>query len=227
MDSGGKCGRSALTVSSNVKFGLFDAGTYPDFAEVKQAFESTYPCLGITCAHVGALPGTSSCSLEPIAGYIPGSDVTEHNKIDLDQKDMETALSSGDWTAATSAYATGGNSQSKGSYRTLQGFSTSAQSKMYECPRDTSRGYANGCPYTSYLPYYNYYGQYDYANQIVTAALDGTVSREAFIDCTDHEVAAASGLLFCSEWFRRSARPQPASASWWSKAGWRRTGKGV
>ncbi len=55
-------------------------------------------------------------------------------------------------------------------------------------------------------------------------------SREnSFIDCTDHEVAgAASRRLFCSEWFRHhSARPQPAPASWWSKAEWWRAGKGV
>merc|ERR1711965_1243010 len=145
---------------------MYDAGVYPDFAEVKEAFESTYPCLGITCAHVGALPGTTACSLEPIAGYIPGSDVTEHNKIDLDQKDMETALSAGDWTAATSAYATGGTSQSKGSYRTLQGFSTGAKAKMYDgCP---------GCPYKHYRQFYDYYGSFTYADDWAVAALDGT-----------------------------------------------------
>ena len=114
-------------------------------AAVRDALEATYPCLGITCAHVGSLAASvdgfssaASCNdgtRPAIAGYIPGSDVLEHNKIDLDQKAMETALSAGDWTAATSAYATGGNSQSKGSYRTLQGFSTGAQAKMYDgCP---------------------------------------------------------------------------------------------
>ena len=43
---------SAATVSSNVKFGLYDAGTYPDYTAVRDALEATYPCLGITCAHV-------------------------------------------------------------------------------------------------------------------------------------------------------------------------------
>ena len=65
----------------------------------------------------------ASAPSPPIAGYVPGSDVSEHNKIDLDQKAMETALSSaagaGPWTAATNAYADGGNSLSKGSFRTL------------------------------------------------------------------------------------------------------------
>jgi len=46
---------AAETISSQMKFGLFDAGTYPSFTAVKQAFESTYSCLGITCAQVGAL----------------------------------------------------------------------------------------------------------------------------------------------------------------------------
>ena len=38
-----------------MRFGLFDAGIYPDFFAVKDAFESTYSCLGITCAQVGEL----------------------------------------------------------------------------------------------------------------------------------------------------------------------------
>ena len=43
---------SAKIVTDNVKFGLFDAGTYPDYAAVRDALEATYPCLGITCAQV-------------------------------------------------------------------------------------------------------------------------------------------------------------------------------
>jgi len=53
---------SATVVENNMKFGLvFDSagenptGTLPDFAAVKGALEAVYPCLGITCAHVGAL----------------------------------------------------------------------------------------------------------------------------------------------------------------------------
>jgi hypothetical protein len=53
---------SATTVADNMKFGLtFDSnganptGTLPDFAAVKGALEAVYPCLGITCAHMGAL----------------------------------------------------------------------------------------------------------------------------------------------------------------------------
>ena len=127
--------------------GLFDADTYPSFGDVKSALEEVYPCLGITCAQVGALVGgdgtpldnkTAACAREPIAGYIPGSDVTEHNKIDLDQAAMEAALASDvedNFEQATTVYTEGGNSVSKGSFRTLQGFSTGAQAKMYDsCP---------------------------------------------------------------------------------------------
>ena len=167
---------AASTISGHMKFGLYDAGTYPDFTAVKNAFEETYPCLGITCAQVGALvssDGTlldaaaAACTLEPIAGYIPGSDVVQHNRIDLDQAAMEVELSNNyNWTGATHYYAVGAHSLSKGSFRTLRGFSTGAQSKMYDgCP---------GCPYHHYSMFYDYYADFDYADKWVTAALAGT-----------------------------------------------------
>jgi len=49
--------------------------------------------------------------------------------------------------------------------RSLAGFSTGAQKKMYECAT---------CPYATYEKYYDYYGEYDYANQIVLAAFEGS-----------------------------------------------------
>ena len=76
-----------------------------------------------------------SVTFNAIAGDAPDSDVTQHNAIDLDQTAMKMALAMGDWTTATSHYAVGGNSLSKGSYRTLQSFSSAAESKMYDgCP---------------------------------------------------------------------------------------------
>ena len=102
---------------------------------------------------------------DAIAGYKACSNVTDHNKIDLDQAAMEAALKAGDWATATQWYAVGGNSLSKGSFRTLQGFSTSAQAKMYDgCP---------GCPYKHYSMFYDYYGDFDYADKWVSAALAG------------------------------------------------------
>jgi hypothetical protein len=98
--------------------------TKPDFEAVKVAFEATYSCLGITCAHVGGLyDGDSSAyytSAAPctdyalIAGYAPGSSVVDHNNLDLDQSAMEAQLTSDagfDYTLATAIYASGGNSK--------------------------------------------------------------------------------------------------------------------
>ena len=81
--------------------------------------------------------------------------------------------------------------------RSLAGFSTAAKSKMYDpllsssdcadasqAPQST-KGYANGCPYTSYTPYWNYYcstsgspcnSNGGYADTIITAALSTTAS---------------------------------------------------
>merc|ERR1719157_328311 len=175
---------SATIVANHMKFGLtFDAAgenptpiaTVPNFALVKSALEDTYACLGITCAHVGALmngaapyAGAEACThaSATIAGYVPGSDVTQHNALDGDQAAMQTALKIPDFTAATTAYATGGSSTSKGKFRTLKGFSTAAKGKMYDgCP---------GCPYRHYKMFYDYYGDYDYADKWVSAALGGT-----------------------------------------------------
>ena len=105
-------------------------------------------------------------AFDAIAGYAPGSDVTAHNALDGDQAAMEDALTTFNFTTATTHYATGGSSESKGSFRTMKGFSTSAQTKMYVgCP---------GCPYKHYKMFYDYYGSHTYADDWVSAALTGT-----------------------------------------------------
>merc|ERR1719482_1676235 len=180
---------SATVVENNMKFGLvFDSagenptGTLPDFPKVKEALEKTYACLGITCDMVGALTaatGNSDTTIAtaaakcdfastPIAGYFPGSDVTQHNAIDGDQKLMETALKETptNFATATTHYATGGSSKSGDDNRMMKKFSTGAKSKMYDgCP---------GCPYKHYEMFYDYYGDFDYADKWVSAALAGT-----------------------------------------------------
>ena len=174
---------AASVVSDNMRFGaavynqstgLFTSGTKPDTAAVKAALERTYACLGITCAHVGGLlsgdgvtaeAGMETC--DEIAGYmVVGGSVKEHGEIDLDQKAMETALGAKDYTLAKTWYTVGGNSKTSSPFRTLQGFSTGAQAKMYDdCP---------GCPYTHYSMFYDYYGSHTYADEWALAALDGT-----------------------------------------------------
>jgi len=53
-----------------------------------------------------------SGSYDRIAGYAPGSQVTDHNAIDLDQAVMETHLKAGDFAKALNVYDNGGNSKS-------------------------------------------------------------------------------------------------------------------
>jgi hypothetical protein len=58
--------------------------------------------------------GVAQASYERIAGYEPGSQVTDHNAIDLDQKAMETALGFGttaSFVDAKACYEQGGNSK--------------------------------------------------------------------------------------------------------------------
>ena len=53
-----------------------------------------------------------SGSYDRIAGYAPGSQVTDDNAVDLDQKVMEGYLSAGDFAKAMDVYEQGGNSKS-------------------------------------------------------------------------------------------------------------------
>jgi hypothetical protein len=56
-------------------------------------------------------------------------------------------------------------SQDNGNERTLQGFSTAAEDKMYRCEY---------CPYDTYEKFFQYYGVFDYADAWVDAAFSGT-----------------------------------------------------
>ena len=85
-----------------------------------------YACLGITCDMVGGLldgaapySGAEACTFQsaPMAGYVPGSSVDDHNQIDLDQKEMMAGLADANWPVATKWYAEGGSSPSKGNIR--------------------------------------------------------------------------------------------------------------
>ena len=132
---------------------VLDASTHdqlvPDgYVAVKEAFQASYACLGITCADVGsldAIPGLEACDdgstlddevayydgLELLAGsgysriggYKPATDVTPHAAIDLDVLDFEAALEAGEWDAAWAVYADGAHSAKGDGLRTLRGFS--------------------------------------------------------------------------------------------------------
>jgi hypothetical protein len=124
------------------------------FKLVKNAFEFTYNCLGITCASVGGLYNSAAASYytnaepcsdlapgvyENIAGYAPGSLVTDHNAIDLDQAALETAmkgagdtLTSSDWAAAKNIYEYGGHSKSYAEF-TVNALSAAIAKKSKDC----------------------------------------------------------------------------------------------
>eukprot|EP00310_Coccolithus_braarudii_P002694 CAMPEP_0183378274 /NCGR_PEP_ID=MMETSP0164_2-20130417/124826_1 /TAXON_ID=221442 /ORGANISM="Coccolithus pelagicus ssp braarudi, Strain PLY182g" /LENGTH=1381 /DNA_ID=CAMNT_0025555825 /DNA_START=15 /DNA_END=4160 /DNA_ORIENTATION=+ len=95
-----------------------------NWAEVQSAMERNYVCLGIACSEVGGIWDQSlskyydnaepcgDVSFESIAGYVPTSQVTDHNAMDLDQQAMEKALLTGDFDLAQDIYTRGGHSGS-------------------------------------------------------------------------------------------------------------------
>merc|ERR1739838_1127913 len=62
--------------------------------------------LPVNCGDGGSSPSTRQI----ICNYLPKSDVMEHWKIDLDQKDMEAFLATADFTKAEGIYQNGANS---------------------------------------------------------------------------------------------------------------------
>jgi hypothetical protein len=56
------------------------------------------------------LPAVLCESVDLITGYLPRTDVLEHLRLDLDQRDFEDFLNSEDFSAATDIYENGGNS---------------------------------------------------------------------------------------------------------------------
>merc|ERR1719443_2712615 len=85
------------------------------FRELKAKVESTYACMGISCADVGAFQtsagiyaGMEACTVK-IAGYLPATSVVKHSKIDLDMKEISDAVgNSFDFTQAKFVYQNGG-----------------------------------------------------------------------------------------------------------------------
>jgi len=84
---------------------------------MQACFQCSPPIIAL-CAILLATP-TVRASYPTIVQYGSGSDITQHLRIDLDQKEMESYLSSGtpDWDKAKNIYMYGGNS---GGYATIQ-----------------------------------------------------------------------------------------------------------
>ena len=104
----------------------------------------------------------SGQTFDSIAGYVPASDVVNHNLIDLDQAEIAEGPVDGNFSAMQTAYSVGGNSvKSSGSIRTLQGFSTGLYGKA-----------------AGIEPFFDaqvaYFDDEAYGDTIVTGALEGT-----------------------------------------------------
>ena len=107
--------------------------------------------------------GQNALSFTHIAGYEPYSDVSQHSYIDIDQRSVEAALKTFDWTAATKVYTEGEHSLKSSGKRNLKAFSVNScklkNEKYFKIHNDywTSNGLKN-C---------------EYGNDIVSAALAG------------------------------------------------------
>ena len=74
------------------------------------------------------LLGVSSVSaFDSMAGYVPGSDVTEHSEIDLDVRDFASFAAASDFTSAAGIYENGANSNKTTGFRNLKGFSDNSE----------------------------------------------------------------------------------------------------
>merc|ERR1719171_425753 len=107
----------STAVAEFVKANLDTANAAPmkdGFRELKAKVESTYACMGISCADVGAFQtsagiyaGMEACTVK-IAGYLPATSVVKHSKIDLDMKEISEALGNDDFAEAKRVYQNGG-----------------------------------------------------------------------------------------------------------------------
>jgi hypothetical protein len=132
---------------------------------VQRALESVYTCMGITCGDVGVQQnGTSfipSGCANPLAGYYPQTNITQHARIDLDQQAFQVRLAAEDFTGAKAVYDGGLYSQKAGGVmRTLKGFSASISTSKADAPL--------------YLRFANFYRSPTYADDFVQAALAGS-----------------------------------------------------
>jgi hypothetical protein len=154
----------SATAAALVRQNLDLASTSPmadGFVKVKQAMESVYGCMGLTCADVGEQLNVPAvpCSAGRLAGYVARSNVTQHARIDLDQRQIQTALAANDLALARTIYVEGANSQKTSGKRTLQGFSTGVAG-------------TNKADYPLYVQFTKYYNSSKYADDLVLAALD-------------------------------------------------------
>ena len=99
---------------------ILNVDTVPlGYAATKTAMEGAYLAMGITCADVGGFVNTTKPSVyvaglapctdtRSIVGYVPSTNVQQHLRLDLDQRNLSTvAVAPVDLVAAYTAYSVG------------------------------------------------------------------------------------------------------------------------
>jgi len=117
-----------------------------------------------------------------MAGYAPATKVVNHSHIDRDQEAIEDCFSGVDWvTCAKDIYENGRYSaKSDTVFRTIHGFSTSAESKFgpltvkQTATTKLNPYIATGQNFTAAKEFETYYQSWTYADEFVRDALDGT-----------------------------------------------------
>lgn len=111
--------------------------------------------LALAATHVAA-----DATYTAIGGYTPGSDVVAHSQIDLDMQALEVSNGAYNWTDVYTMYNEGGNSAKSSGLRTLRGFSVDASKMIGEDTFDL---------------YNAYWGTVTYGDDLIMAAINGTV----------------------------------------------------
>jgi len=139
-----------------------------DFEKIIGLLQESYPCLGITCADIGAYrtDEVAQCADPPgklpLAGYSPTSNVVEESRIDLDILQIRSLLLMNKVSAADMIYRWGKNSQSSigsnGPFLSLQYLATTSMRSRVD-------------PF--YDQYVSYHDSEVYADAMIRSAMEG------------------------------------------------------
>lgn len=111
-----------------------------------------------------------------IYSYQAVENVVEHTEIDLDVEAMGESIAAGNWTNATLIYEEGAySSKTPPTMRTLQGFSKSDTGGIKAKYDALQVGYEDQNFLAEFKLFSDYYGSDTYADDFVSAALDGTM----------------------------------------------------
>eukprot|EP00808_Paulinella_micropora_P021257 g71241.t1 len=162
-----------------------------NYQELRQGLQAQYSCMGITCEDIGDSEVNCTnpimeqiiAAVFPVAGYVAVTDVTQQTYLDQDVQEItsETEKKTQDgFRKAKAIYANGKYSRENsgsGSMRTIKSFSVREDA---EKPKDEFATEKWFKIFNSYWVNQKSLAPYTYANQLSSAALDGT--RVADID---------------------------------------------